>query len=86
MIIVCYSVNHKLKHYLLLFVINVILLNFLKEGLFLFHINLKMCYLVFCIEDSLDEALSINEMSRHGVFKNITRIDDKLLSVWKNTQ
>ena len=72
MVIMSYSINHKLKQYLLLFVIYVILLNFLKEFLFLFHIDLEMGYLVLGIEDSLDKTLAIDEMGRHCVFKNVT--------------
>ena len=80
-IVVCHPIYHKLKHDLLCFVVFVVLLELLEERGLLFHINRKMSYLVFRIENALNEILSFDVVDCHGVFDDVSGVDDELLGV-----
>lgn len=80
------SVDHELKHNLLLFVILVIFLQFLQEYRLFLHINLKMRYLIFSIKNPLNKALPLVIVNSHGFLNDVPRIDDELLGVGQDAQ
>ena len=68
------------------FVVFVVQLELLEEGGFLFHINRKMCNLVFRIKNALNEILSFDVMDCHGVLDDVSGVDNELLGVWHHAQ
>ena len=80
------SVNHELKHNLLLFVILIIFLQFLQEYSLLLHVNLKMRNLIFSIENALNKVLPLDVVNSHGDLNDVPGIDDELLGVGQDAQ
>ena len=72
MIIMSDSINHELKHYLLLFIVLIIFLKLLQEYSLLLHVNLEMCNLIFSIENTLNEIFPLNVVNSHGDLYNIS--------------
>jgi hypothetical protein len=66
------SINHELKHYLLLLIVLIIFLKFLQEYSLLLHVNLEMCNLIFSIENTLNEIFPLNVVNSHGDLDNIS--------------
>ena len=80
-IVMGYAVYHELEHNLLLFVVLVVFLEFLQENGFLLHVNLKMGYLIFGVEDALDEGLAFDVVDGHSDFDDVAGVDNQLLGV-----
>ena len=68
------SVNHKFEHYLSIVVIFERFLKVFEELCFLLHVDLKVGYLVFGVEDSVDEVFTLHEVDVHGVFDDFSGV------------
>lgn len=86
MVVMSNSVDHELKHDLLLLIIVVILLELLEEHRLFLHVNFEMCELILRIENSLNEILSLYVVNSHRVFQDISRFIDQLIRVWQDAE